>query len=263
MIAATLQMQPTPGDIAQNLQRIEAAAVAAASFGASFLVAPEMSTTGCAIWNDNARLAQSRDEPIVKRLKGIAKTQNITVVAGFPERDGNEVFNTAAIAIPDGNVVFYRKCHLFGPEKLVFGAADQLSPLVSIGGMKVGFLICYDIEFPEWVRALVLRGAELIIAPSALPRSPSNNRVSKSLIPARALENHVFIAYSGLCGNSGEAAYQGGSVVVGPDGESLARAGDGEALLLVALDPTRYTGTGLDPYLEDRRPELYRPHILS
>ncbi len=264
MLAATLQMQPALGDIALNLQRIEAAAAAAAAMGATFLVAPEMAVTGYNIGKDLRSLAQPREGAIADGLAAIAHKQGIAVIAGFPEREGNAIYNAAALALPDGNRVFYRKCHLFGAaETVAFTRAADVSPLVTIGGLSCGMLICYDIEFPEWVRTLVLRGAELIITPSALPRSAFNNRVSKSVIPARALENHVFIAYAGLCGREGEAEYQGGSVIAGPDGETLARAGDGEALLIAKIDPERYLGSGLDPYLADRRPDLYGALSIS
>ena len=68
---------------------------------------------------------------------------------------------------------------------------------------------------------------------------------------------NVFIIYAGLCGEENATPYQGNSVIVGPDGEDIARAGMDDTLLLAAIDPARYAGLMLDPYLSDRRPELY------
>ncbi len=259
MLVSALQMQPIPAEAEANLARIEKAARSVASFGAELLVTPEMGITGYAIWDDIARLAEGRDGPMVQGVARIARELRITVVAGFPERDGEAVYNTAIIARPDGVRQFYRKCHLFGPlEKRAFDAAAAHSPIVTIGGMRAGMLICYDVEFPEMVRSLVLAGAEILLVPTALPKGAPANRVSLSMVPTRAFENHVFIIYAGLCGQENGTDYQGGSAIVGPDGETLARAGDGETLLITDLVPSRYKAANLDPYLDDRRPALYR-----
>ncbi len=259
MRLAVLQMQPTPADVPANLDRIAAAARAAAAAGAAVLLAPEMAVTGYAIWDEVARLAEPRDGPAVTRLAALAAETGLAVAAGFPERDGPTVYNSLAVALPDGAARVYRKCHLFGPqEKACFAPGSELSPLFDLGGLRTGLLICYDVEFPEMVRSLALAGAELLLVATALPRSGPNDRVSRAALPVRAQENHLAIAYAGLCGRENGLDYQGGSVIVGPDGEDLARAGPGPALL-VAEVAREGSGTGEpDPYLADRRPELYR-----
>jgi predicted amidohydrolase len=80
------------------------------------------------------------------------------------------------------------------------------------------------------------------------------------MIRARALENGVFIAYSDLCGADGLYRYQGMSAIVGPNGEDLARGGPEPCLLIVDADRSRYPPDEVDPYLRDRRPELYSMH---
>ncbi len=258
MIIAALQMQPV-GTVDANLAGIETAATAAAAFGAKLLVTPEMGVTGYAIWDDIPHLAETRSGPMIQRLTAIAAATSITIVAGFPERDGETIYNAAAMISPDGTAAFYRKCHLFGPrEKAAFSPAAELSPLVQIGDLKIGMLICYDVEFPEMVRCLVLAGANMIVVPTALPRGAPANRVSSSMIQTRAFENHVFLVYADLCGEENATPYQGGSMIAAPDGEVLARAGDGTTLLITDIDPQRYEAAGLDPYLQDRRPEIYR-----
>jgi predicted amidohydrolase len=263
MLIATLQMQPDSGNKAANLARIEATASACASRGAPLLVAPEMCLTGYARWDDIRSFAEPRDGETVTRLQQMANGLNIAIVAGMPELHGHSVYNTAVAALPGGQTYFYRKCHLFGPdENRIFESAAQRSPLFEIGGIKTGMLICYDVEFPEWTRSLALAGANLIVVPTALPKSPANDRVSRALVPARALENHVFIAYAGLCGAEGAMAYHGGSCIVGPDGEDLARAGAGETLLVSRVDPASYGDAIGDPYLQDRRPNLYTELVV-
>ena len=259
MIVAVLQMQTVPTDIEANLAQIAAAARSAAASGATLLVTPEMGVTGCAIWDDIARLAEPRDGLIVGRLSALACDTGVAIVAGFPERDGSAIYNASVLAAPDGAMRFYRKCHLWGPnEQAVFTLGSGLSPVFEVGGMRAGLCICYDVEFPETARSLALAGAELLLVATALPKSGPNNRISRSVIPARAIENHLFVAYAGLCGQENGQEYQGGSVIVSQDGEDLARAGPGPALLVAKLERNAHWDGDPDPYLADRRPELYR-----
>jgi len=259
MLLAVLQMQPVSADAVANLAQIEVAARSAAASGATLLVTPEMGVTGYAIWDDVARLAEGRDGSAVTRLVTLARETKVAIVAGFPERDGAAVYNTVALANPDGETQFYRKCHLFGPhEREAFVSGSALSSVFEVGGLRVGLLICYDIEFPEMARSLALAGAELLLVATALPKSGPNDRVSRTMIPTRALENHVFVAYAGLCGQEDGQAYQGGSVIVGQDGEDLARAGLAPALLLARLHRNAHASGEPDPYLADRRPTLYQ-----
>lgn len=256
--AACLQMQPQPADIDANLARIGAAAASAAALGSRLLVTPEMAVTGYAIWDRIAQLAQPRDGAIVQGLIAIAREHRIAVAAGFPERCGDTVYNSVVLVQADGATVFYRKCHVYGPlENAAFSKSSAHSEIVEIAGIKAAMLICYDVEFPEMVRAAVLAGAQLLLVPTALPRSAPSRRVALSMVPTRAFENNVFIIYAGLCGVENETPYQGNSVIVGPDGEDLARAGMDETLLIATLDPARFATLQLDPYLRDRRPELY------
>jgi predicted amidohydrolase len=258
MLVAALQMQPA-GTVGGNIASIEKAAIAAAAFGAKLLVTPEMGVTGYAIWDDIPHLAETRTGPLIQRVTGIATATNLTIVVGFPERDGETIYNAAAMISPDGNAAFYRKCHLFGAsEKAAFSPAADFSPIVQIGDLKIGMLICYDVEFPEMVRCLVLAGANMIVVPTALPRGAPANRVSSSMIQTRAFENHVFVLYADLCGDENGTSYQGGSIIAAPDGELLARAGNGTTLLMTEINPQCYETAGLDPYLQDRRPEIYR-----
>ena len=81
--------------------------------------------------------------------------------------------------------------------------------------------ICYDVEFPEAVRALALAGAELIAVPTALIRP--FDIVARAIVPARAFENQVYVAYAGMCGSEAGLGYCGLSCIVGPDGQDRAR----------------------------------------
>jgi len=142
-------------------------------------------------------------------------------------------------------------------DRSLFSQGEDLVPVFEWHGWKIGMLICYDIEFPENVRRLALEGAELILTPTAL-MSPWTT-VADLIVPARACENQLFIAYANFCGNEHEQHYVGHSCIVGPDGNNLAKAADKEVMLVASLSKSSITDirTAL-PYHHDRRPELYR-----
>ena len=117
-------------------------------------------------------------------------------------------------------------------------------------------LICYDVEFPENSRKLALRGTDLIIAPTA--NMVPFDVVATTIVPARAYENQVYVAYANYCGDENGLEYCGLSCVAAPDGSAAARAGRDEELIVCELDhglltASRQTAT----YLADRRPQLY------
>lgn len=259
MQISLFQMQPISAEVELNLQKIERASRVAAEMGADLLVAPELAVTGYALGTDFSAVAEPRDGAVVRRLQKMADQQGLAIAAGFAEKADDVVYNSAVVARPKDSPVFYRKCHLYGPvEKAAFAPGGEPPAVFSIGGLKAGLLICYDVEFPEMVRGLALQGADLVIVPTALPAGKSARHVAQLVVPSRAMENQVFIAYSDLCGAEGELSYEGRSVIVAPDGEGLARAGHDETLLFASVDKGAYeTCRKENPYLTDRRPELY------
>ena len=253
-------MAAADGNIAANLRQIVRAARAASAAEAKILVAPELSLTGyaAAAAGRISEVAQAPEGPVLSKLAELSAELGISMILGFPERDGTTFFNSAIAVTPDGGNAIYRKCHLYGDlERKSFCAGSGMSPIVTVEGFRIGMLICYDVEFPEWARVLALEGVDLIAAPTALPRSDANSRVAQSVIRARALENGVFIAYADLCGEDSLYRYQGMSAIVGPNGEDLARGGAEPCLLIADLDKSRYPPGDVDPYLKDRRSDLY------
>ena len=110
-------------------------------------------------------------------------------------------------------------------------------------------------EFPEHVRRLALRGAELILVPTALPASDHSAFIATRMVPVRAFENQVFVAYANHAGRDAAFAYAGLSCVCAPDGSDLARAGVAEeAVLFSDIAPERYAQCRAEnPYLAERR----------
>ena len=128
--------------------------------------------------------------------------------------------------------------------------------IVEWRGLKLGLLICYDVEFPENVRRLALAGADLVAVPTALPASPDAEMIAERVIPVRAFENQIFVAYANHTGRDDRFAYAGLSHVAAPDGSTLAKASATEpGLILAELRPDQYTRSReINSYLRDLRP---------
>ena len=260
MKIAVLQMQPVAADIRANLEKIVQAAESASAMGADLLLAPELALSGYALGPRFADVAEPRDGDMVSALLDIAAEFELAICAGFPERDGSGIYNSAVLVRPDGSAECYRKTHLYGEaERAAFRAGDERPHVFDLCGIRTGMLVCYDVEFPENVRSLALAGAELVLVPTALPDGVISRRIADMVVPVRALENGVFVAYADLCGSEGEMRYGGRSVIVSPDGDEIARAGMGETLLIAEIDPDAYLeARRQNPYLTDRRPVIYR-----
>lgn len=245
------------GDAARALAVMDRVAYRASRGGARLVVFPELFVSGYDIGEDAARYAERADGPAAAEVARIAAGARISVMYGYPERAGDRIYNSAQLIDPAGrSVANYRKTHLYGAwERRVFAPGDALVT-AEIDGWRLGILICYDVEFPEAVRALALAGVDLVVVPTALIR-PFDG-VARTLVPARALENQIYIAYAGLCGAEGDTGYCGLSCIVGPDGMDVARAGRRPKLLLAELDTAVIRASRrLNPYLIDRRPGLY------
>ena len=249
-------------DPAGNLAALEASARAAAGAGASLLLCPECWLCGYNIGAAAATLAEPFDGRSANRIAAIAHRHALAIVYGYAERDvaSSLIYNAVQAIGPDGaRLAQYRKTHLFGPaERAAYQAGDQFVAPFEFGGFKLGLLICYDIEFPEVARCLSLAGAELLLVPTAL--TAEYQTVPSLLVPARAVENQIFIAYCNHSGVEDGMRFLGGSCLVAPDGATLAAAGAGEALLIAEIDRrTLIAASKIYPYRDDRRPELYGP----
>ena len=239
MKLAALQMQAVSGNVETNLARIEAAAREASTNGADMLVVPELAVSGYGAAEAFHRLACEAVGPIPERLSTIARDNAIAVIAGFPERAAGSIYNSALFTDGKGSSVVYRKSHLYGDyERSWFRPDIPSSVLITVNGINLGMLICYDVEFPENVRRLAQAGADLVVVPTALPKGSSGLMIAEHMIRVRAFENQVFVAYINHCGTDGTFSYAGLSCIAAPDGAFLAQApSEGERLLFATIRP--------------------------
>ena len=260
MRVALFQAAGVPGDVAANLAAIRRAAHEAAEGRARLIVFPEAFVTGYNIGPELLlALAEPADGAQVRELRTIAAEAGVAILVGYAELEGDAVFNSAVLIERDGAVLLnYRKTHLYGDlDRAAFRPGGELGPVVELDDVRVGVLVCYDIEFPEPVRSLAMAGAQLIAVPTAL-MDPSG-WIAETLVPARAAENQVFVAYCNRVGSEGDLDYVGLSCVAGPAGGAPLSAPKGEELLVYAdVDVEEIdSAKGRHDYLRDRRPDLY------
>jgi predicted amidohydrolase len=183
---------------------------------------------------------------------------------GFAElsEDGQHAYDSALIVNSQGQVITsYRKIHLFQHENHWFLPGEQFS-VVDFGLGPVGVLICYDLEFPEAVRELALRGAQWIAVCTG--NMTPNQHLQETFLQARAAENRIWIAVSNRTGEEGNLTFFGGSAVANPHGNLSAQASDQETLLFADLDLSCANQARLNAdYLADRKPRLYQATVKS
>ncbi|MDK1346562.1 carbon-nitrogen hydrolase family protein [Streptomyces sp. 378] len=262
MRTALLQSSGRPGSTAENLKVLDEAAGRAAAAGAGLLVTSELFLTGYAIGDEIGRLAEPADGDCADGIAEIATNHGLAIAYGYPERAGDTVFNSAQLISADGTrLANHRKTHLFGCfERDHFTPGDEPVVQAEIDGLRIGILICYDVEFPENVRAHALAGTDLLVVPTA--QMHPFQFVAESMIPVRAFENQMYVAYVNRAGREGEFEFVGLSTLAGPDGIARTRAGRGEELVIADVDPAFLAASRANnPYLRDRRPGLYGPLV--
>ncbi len=253
------------GDPRQLL--LTSARVALAS-GADVVVLPELAVPGyTTVAEQLTPLAETIPGPTTRALEELAASTGAVIVAGLAEKSGTKLYNSAVVVGPEGILAHYRKLHLFGDEKKVFAPGNLGLPIAETDFGPIGVCMCYDLRFPEVVRLLALRGAELVCAPSAWvhgfdPRPGEiPGQVQGALVQANL--NQVFIACASQVGRPGEHTFLGHSVVADPFGVPvLGPLGAEEpriaavGLDLAACQRARSRSSLVTPR-EDRRTDVY------
>jgi predicted amidohydrolase len=258
MKVALAQLAPKLLDKEANLSRIEKTVAKA---GADLAMFGELFLTGYMARDAFPRLAETVPGPATDRLSKIASEYGTHVLVGMPERDakGRYLFNTSVLVAPDGEVWRYRKIHPanFGPfeEGLYFGRGSD-PVLVDTRLGKLGLLICYDAFFPELAKAYALQGADALAIISASPAT--SKPFFDKILPARAIENTVFVLYANLVGTELNIVFQGGTQAIGPRGEDLGRGKDFEEDVVIADVDLRDLRVAREfrPTLRDTRRDL-------
>lgn len=260
MKVAVAQIKCSPGNSASNLEQIAALAETAARQACQVIVVPEMVDTGYEMAVIREKAAAWPGEPF-RRLQKVARAHQIYLIAGISEREGDTIYNSIAAFDPAGELIGkYRKAHLAAYPPL--NEDSCISPgnalgTISIGNMKWGLMICYDLRFPEMARTLTLNGAEALVLCAAWPFP----RVThwKTLTTARAIENQVYVIAANRVGTDGAATFCGCSCLVDPYGVLIASAAEDREELLMGEVQREVIATVRSrmPIFRHRRPDLY------
>lgn len=268
-IVAGVQCDPQIGHPLQNLEMIADWAAQAHNAGASLVIFPECAVSGYCFdsHEEGLAIAEPIPGPSTNSLAAIARKLGIHLIAGMLERDGDQLYNVAAIVGPEGLLGHYRKIHLpfLGVDRFTTNGQDGFQ-VYDTGLAHVGVNICYDCSFPESARVLMLGGADLIALPTNWPES-GGCAIPDFVVPTRALENKVYYAAVNRVGTERGVKFIGRSAIVDPFGKPLATADDKEQLLLAEINPAlarekrivRVPGEHEIHRLNDRQPEQYKP----
>ena len=286
------QFEHRDGDKAYNLARIGELAGRAARQGAEIVSFHECSVTGYTFMRrldraGLARLAEPVPEgPSTAALIGLARRHGVAIMAGLIEAEGEGFYKTYVTVGPEGFITRFRKLHPFINRNILPGEAHHVAEL---RGMRAGFLVCYDCNLPENVRATTLLGAEVIFAPHVTGGTPSEmpgrgvidpvlwdnrERDPEALrrefdgpkgrawlmrwLPARAWENGVYIVFSNAVGRDHDTIKPGLAMVLDPFGEVQAECRAlGDDVVVTELKAEKLERAPGRRYLRARRPELY------
>jgi len=267
-VVACCQLAPKIGDLTFNRTLTERAIRSAALQGAHVVVLPELVQSGYlfADHREALSLSETSEGPTLQRWGALARELNIVVVGGFCERlAGNELANSAAMIDAQGLRAVYRKAHLWDAEREIFTAGTAVPPVVETVHGRIGMLICYDLEFPEWVRLPALAGADLLCAPVNWPDGPrplTERPAEVVRVQANASVNRMFVAACDRHGHERGVSWVQGSVIVDADGYPLAGPAEqgGEQILLATLNLAEARNKRISERNDlhrDRRPSLY------
>jgi predicted amidohydrolase len=250
----------------QNLETILAALENAARNQAKLVVFPECALTGYCFRSLEEALpvVETIPGPATTEIASCAKQLGCEVIVGLLEREGNDIYNSAAVVGPSGILGVHRKVHLpyLGIDRFV-ARGDTPFPVFELTNCKVGVNICFDCSFPESARVLKLKNAQLLAIPTDWPASSDSWKHTPKV---RAAENHMFVVVADRVGEERGFRFAGHSQILDCEGQLLADAGDSEEAILYAdFDPAaadnnriiRITGEYEFDRIAGRRPEMY------
>ena len=266
---AGVQMDCRLGNREHNLDVIRSRLREAAKNQARLVVFPECALTGYAFESKEEALpfAETIPGPSTEALAQECRTLGVWCVFGLLEQDGADLFNACALVGPHGVAAGCRKIHLpfLGVDRFTT-RGNRPFAVHDLGDLRIGINICYDGSFPEAARVLTLLGADLVVLPTNWPTGAATT--ARYLVPARALENHIYYAAVNRVGLERGFRFIGQSRLAGCDGDLLVPMGsDAEEILYAEIDPqiarrkriVKIPGKYEIDRVGDRRPEMYGP----
>lgn len=253
-----IQLNVQFGKVDENYERAEQLIREASALGAEVIVLPEMWNTSYAL-KDLETLADHNGERTKIFLMQLAQGLQVHIVGGSVAIErGGKFYNTMFTVNNAGEVVGeYSKAHLFRlmDEHLYLEAGDAMNNF-SLGEIEAAGVICYDIRFPEWLRAHAINGAKVLFIPAQWPTERIDHW--KTILQARAIENQCFVVAVNRTARNPQN-YNGHSMIIEPWGEVLWTGGEDEELAVIDVDFKKVSEVrNRIPVYQDRRPHLYQ-----
>lgn len=251
------------GEVAANVDALQAAVREAADAGARLVVAPELALSGYVFADQGEARASAvrRDDPRWDVIRA-ALPEGVVAVVGYAEDAGDRLFNTAAVLTRSGRIGDYRKSHLWGTETRFFARGDTAGVLFDTPVGRVGVAICYDNEFPEVPRRLALAGAEVLALPVNWPLvdRPEGERAPETIqAMAAARSSRLATVIADRHGSERGVAWTGGTAII-DDAGWVGAESTGEGQIVATLRLRHPADKTLPPHNDlfaDRRPDLY------
>jgi predicted amidohydrolase len=249
---------------ARGLSNLEAAAKGGARLACYAELAFEWFHPQHPAMGDVRNLAEPLDGPLVRAFRDKARELGIVVVLNLFERQGDDTFDSSPVIDADGTLLgVTRMVHITEyacfHEQGYYTPGDKGAPVFRTRAGNVGVAICYDRHFPEYMRALALAGADLVVVPQAGAVGEWPEGLYEAEMRVAAFQNGYYVALCNRIGREDRLDFAGESFVCAPDGAIIARAGQGsEEILYAEIDPASVVAShARQLFLKHRRPELY------
>lgn len=270
MHTAAVQMEPIVADIATNVRTVLARVDEAISEGANLIVLPELALSGYVFTGYDETRSSAQEvaaSGVFEALAARGAEHDAIVVVGYPELDGDALYNSAAVIGGDGVIGNYRKHHLWNLENEIFTPGDQGYPVFDTHLGTIGVLVCFDIWFPEAARSLALAGADVVCLPTNWVPTPGAEEADRAmatvLSQSTAHVNGIPVIAADRVGVEREQPFIGQSVIASHSGVMVAGpAGySTQETLHYVHDPVAAraarTWNDYNNPLENRRPDTY------
>lgn len=271
MKIALIQQHASP-DKTDNIRRGLAAMDAAAAQGADVAVFAELAFERFYPQHpadgDPLRLAEPVPGPLTDAFADAARRHGMVVVLNLYERDGGHAYDCSPVIDADGRLLGRtRMIHITEyacfHEQGYYTPGDTGAPVYDTKAGRIGVAICYDRHYPEYMRALAIAGADLVVVPQAGAVGEWPDGLYEAEMQVAAFQNGYYTALCNRVGAEECLTFSGESFVCAPDGRVIARAAAGEdAILYADLDLAQADRShARQLFLRDRRPELYASWI--